>query len=176
MDMARNVAALLSPDSAVVPPSGFSAALAEVKRNGRPMTIDFAEILSRKLGGVEGIGERLVEDLKKLRGEHLPPDMQQFHEPDFKVVKGFYEIITKAMASRDTMVGEHGDPLDGVSEEDLMLIAAQAAFVRIPEDADFRRQLIDMIVEVDPELVLEAAAVALDKVPVRGTVEVLDAT
>ena len=66
-------------------------------------------------------------------------------------------------AARDEQVGSPGDPLDGLSEDDLMAVASQAAIVRIKADAEFRKQILFEIAEVDPDAVMEMAMMVMDR-------------
>jgi fructose-1-phosphate kinase PfkB-like protein len=168
------VAGTIATLATKVPQKGFKEALAEVRRQGRPTTLDIAEAAMEALGGAAELGKMMADDLKKLRGDHLDKDLQQFHDPDWKVIKGLYETLVKLSAERDKMVGESGDPLDGVSEDDLMAIASQAALVRIEVDCDFRKQLLSAIVPLDPEAVLDAAGEAINILESRPKVEVID--
>lgn len=168
------VAGTMAVMASKVPQRGFKEALAEVKKAGRPLTLDIAESLADELGGGEGLARRMAEDLKRLRGENLPPELKEFHDPDYKTIKGLYELIQRVVSDRDKMVGETGDPLDGVSEVDLMAIASQAALLRLETDADFRKQLLTEITKIDPNAVVEAAGEALNIIEAGPRVEVID--
>lgn len=159
-----------------VPQRGFKEALAEVRKQGRPFTLDVAEAAAEALGGVAELGRMMVNDLKMLRGDDLTEESRAFHDPDWKVVNSLYGTLTKLMAERDSLVGESGNPLDDVSEEDLLMIASQGALLRIEADGDFRRQLLEQILDLDAELILEFAGKALDKIEAGPKVEVIDAT
>ena len=139
------------------------------------MTLDVAEAAMDVLGGASELGRMMAQDLRKLRGDHLDEDVKQFHDPDWKVIKGLYETLVRLSSERDKMVGESGDPLDGVSEEDLMALASQAAMLRLETDADFRKQLLEAIVPLDPEAVLDAAGEAINIIEARPKVEVINA-
>lgn len=167
------VAGAITVLAAKVPQRGFKDAIDAVRRMGRPLTLDIAEGAMDDLGGATLLGQRIASDLKQMRGEHLPEELKQFHDPDYKVIKGMYESIIRLATERDKLVGEVGDPLDGLSEEDLMAIASQAAMIRIEVDADFRKQLLSAIVKLDPEAVLSTAEEALDLVLSGPRVEVL---
>jgi hypothetical protein len=156
-----------------VPQRGFKEALAEVKKAGRPLTLDVAEAAMDELGGASQLGRMMAEDLKKLRGEGLSEEQMVFHEVDYKTVKGLYEALIRLATERDKMVGETGDPLDGISEQDLLAIASQAASLRLEVDAEFRRQILSEIVKLDPNAVLEAAGEALNIIEVGPKVEVV---
>ena len=154
---------------------GFKEALAEVKKTGRPMTLDLADTVMDKLGGVGSLAEMIVDDFNKLRGTNLDDDVKQFHDPDWKTLKGYTDILVRLMSERDKLVGDSGDPLDGVSEEDLMSIASVSAMLRLETDPAFRKQLLDAIVPLDPEAVLDAAGEAINIIESRPKVEVIDA-
>jgi hypothetical protein len=158
-----------------VPQSTFKNALAEVRKQGRPMTLDVAESAMEVLGGASELGKMIAEDLKKLRGDHLDEELKPFHDVDWKTLKGVYDILVRLSADRDKMVGDSGDPLDGVSEEDLMSIASVSAMLRLETDPAFRKQLLDAIVPLDPEAVLDAAGEAINIIESRPKVEVIDA-
>jgi len=156
-----------------VPQRGFSDAIAEVKKKGRPLTLDISEGAMDGLGGAVEVGRRMAEDLRRMRGEDLPEEARMFHDPDFKIIKGMYEAIIRLSTERDKLVGDQGDPLDGVSEEDLMQIASTGALIRIEVDSDFRKQLLEVIVKLDPQAILDVSMEALDLVDKGPKVEVL---
>lgn len=151
---------------------GFYEALEEVRRNGRPFVVDMAQAAMDALGGPKGLVERLTTDLKAMRGEHLDADLRQFHMPDWKVIKSLYEALIKLASEHDKVVGGGGDPLEGLSEQDLMAIAAQAAFGAIESDEAFRKEILSRIVQADPQAVIDAAAEAIDVVINMPKVEV----
>lgn len=171
---ARTVA-LLATSNPTSPVKGFKETLAEVRRSGRPLTLDLAEAAEEALGGAGNLAKMIVEDLKRVKGEHLDPELQVFHETDWKVAKGLTEILVGIFQARDKLAGDTGDPLDNVSESDLMAIASQAALLQIETDADFRVKILDAIIEADPEAVLAAAGRALDKIEAGPRVEVIEA-
>jgi hypothetical protein len=173
-DEDATVAGTIAVLATKVPQRGFKEAIAEVQKAGRPLTLDISEGAMTKLGGAGKLGERIAQDLMDMRGENLPEELAAFHDKDYKTIKTLYEALIRLSKDRDAMVGEQGDPLDGVSEEDLMAIASQAAMLRIEVDTEFRRQLLAELVELDPDVVLEYAALALDKLDDRATVEVID--
>lgn len=156
-----------------VPQRGFREALAEVKKAGRPLSLDIAEGAFDEIGGATALGKLMATDLQRMRGDHLPEELKQFHDPDYKDIKGMYEALIRLAVERDKMVGDVGDPLDGVSEDDLMIIASQAAMLRIEVDAAFRDELLSAIVKIDPEAVLRSAEEALDIVVDGPKVELI---
>jgi hypothetical protein len=167
------VAGTMAVMASKVPQRGFKEALAEVKKAGRPLTLDIAEAAMDELGGAVELGKMMAQDLKKLRGDHLPSELKEFFDPDFRTIKSLYEAMIRLTSERDKMVGDVGDPLDGISETDLMAIASNAALLRIEGDADFRRQLLAEIVKFDPNAVVEAAGEALNILEVGPKVEVI---
>lgn len=167
------VAGTMAVMASKVPQRGFKEALAEVKKAGRPLTLDIAEAAMDELGGAVELGKMMAQDLKKLRGDHLPSELKEFFDPDFKTIKGLYESLVRLSSERDKLVGETGDPLEGIGEADLMAIASQAAILRLEGDADFRRQLLSELVKLDPNAVVEAAGEALNIIEAGPKVEVL---
>lgn len=169
----RLVAGTMAVMAQKVPQRGFKEAIKEVQRAGRPLTLDISEGAMDLLGGAAALGERMAEDLKRMRGENLPEELKSFHDVDYKTVKGMYEALIRLATDRDKMVGDVGDPLDGLSEEDLMAIASQAAMIRIEVDSDFRKQLLSAIVKLDPDAVMAAAGEALDIIDAGPKVELV---
>lgn len=169
------VAGTIATLASKVPQRGFKEALAEVRKQGRPTTLDIAEAAFEELGGASELGKMIAVDLKKLRGDHLSEDLQAFHDVDWKTLKGMYSTLVTLSSERDKMVGESADPLDGVSEDDLMAIASSAAMLRIEADPAFRRQLLEAIVNLEPTAVLEFAEKAIDIIEAGPKVEVIDA-
>lgn len=168
------VAGTMAVMASKVPQRGFKEALAEVKKAGRPLTLDIAEAAMDELGGASQLGTMMAQDIKKLRGDHLPPELKEFFDPDYKTIKSLYEALIRLTSERDKLVGEVGDPLDGISENDLMAIASNAAMLRIEGDADFRKQLLIEITKFDPNAVIEAAGEALNIIEAGPRVEVID--
>ena len=158
-----------------VPQRGFKEALADVRKQGRPITLDIADSAMAELGGAAELGKMIVTDLKRIRGDNLDEDLKAFHDPDNKSLTKIYSMLIDLSTGRDKLVGETADPLSEVSEEDLMVLAAQAAMLQIEVDQDFRRKILDAVVAVDPELVVEYAGKALDEMDNRPRVEVIDA-
>lgn len=151
---------------------GFQEALEEVRRNGRPFVVDMAQAAMDALGGPKGLVDRIATDLKAMRGEHLDFETRQFHVPDWKVIKGLYEALIKLASEHDKVVGGGGDPLEGLSEQDLMAVAAQAAFGAVESDPVFRKEILSRIVQSDPQAVIDAAAEAIDVLVSGPRVEV----
>lgn len=173
-DESATTAGQIAVMASKVPQRGFKEALAEVKKAGRPLTLDVAEAAMDELGGASQLGRMMAEDLKRLRGDGLTEEQMVFHDTDYKTVKGLYECLVRLAGDRDKMVGETGDPLSDLSEVDLMNIASQAAILRLEGDADFRRQLLSELVKLDPNAVVEAAGEALNIIEVGPRVEVID--
>lgn len=168
------VAGTMAVMASKVPQRGFKEALAEVKKAGRPLTLDIAEAAMDELGGAVELGKMMAQDLKKLRGDHLPPELKEFHDTDYKTVKGMYESLVRLTSERDKLVGDSlTDELSGLSDQDLMAVASQAALLRVETDPDFRRQLLAEIVKLDPNAVVEAAGEALNIIEVGPKVEVI---
>lgn len=172
-DDEAKVAGTIAVLAGKVPHRGFKDAIDDVKKMGRPLTLDISEGAMDLLGGAAELGKRMAMDLKRLRGEDLDPEALMFHDPDFKTIKGLYEALIRLSVARDKMIGDQGDPLDGVSEEDLMVIASQAAMLRIESDGDFRRQLIAEIVKLDPQAILDVSLEALDLVEAGPRVDLI---
>lgn len=143
-------------------------ALRDVRQKGRPFVLDVAETVMEKLGGPEKLAERLATDFMRARGEGLSPEQAVFHQPDVKVLKGLYELLKGLMDSRDELVDD-SDPFDGMSEEQLMQVASNAAMLRIENDAGFRDDVLATIARVDATAITRAAI----KVLSAPTVEVI---
>lgn len=168
-----NTIAVLATNKTLSPHRGFKEALAEVRRSGRPLTLDMAEAAEEALGGAGNLAKMIVEDLRKVKGEHLDEELRHFHETDWKVAKGLTEMLVNIFQARDKLAGDTGDPLADVSEADLMAIASQAAMLQLEIDPEFRTKLLDAIIEIDPEAVVSAAGRALDKIEAGPKVEVI---
>jgi hypothetical protein len=156
-----------------IPARGFKAAIDEVRRAGRPLVLDVADAAVEELGGPSELGRMIASDLKAMRGEGLDESIRMHFDVDYKAVKGMYEALIRLLGERDGLVG-NADPLDGVSEEDLMAIASQAAEIRIEVDSEYRKHLLELIAKLDPEAVLDAAATAIDTIDNRPSVVVME--
>jgi hypothetical protein len=157
-----------------IPKKGFKAAIDEIRRTGRPMQADLAESTLSNLGGVEELGRRIAEDIKEMRGEGLEPAQQMHHPKDeyYGHIRGLYATLITLMGNRDEMVGA-ADPFEGVSEEDMMAVASQAAMLRLENDADFRKEMLRSLTRLDPEAVIDAAGEAIDLIDSKAGVIVV---
>lgn len=169
----RAANSILALDQPKLPARGFKEALAEVRRHGRPLVIDSVEAIMDGLDGAVAFGTRIADDLKALRGEHLPEEMRTTFDLDMKSLKGMYELIVRMQSDRDKMVGETGDPLADMSDDDLMVIASQGALVRLEVDAEFRKTILAELVRLDPQAVVTAAGDALDAIEAGPRVEII---
>lgn len=157
-----------------VPAKGFRQAIDEVRREGRPMTLDLTESLTEELGGAVHLGKMIAEDIRRIRGDDKEDSLRAFHEVDYKVLFRGYDAAIKLMSSRDEMVGGSTDPLANATDEDLMAIASTAAFLQLEVDPEFRRAILQKIVELEPQAVIDAAVEAIDRVsrPMAGVIVV----
>lgn len=153
--------------------SSYKDAIAAVRKGGRPLTLDAVEAAMDKIGGAAKFGEMIADDIVRIRGDHLPDALREGFEQDFKTTKGLYELLTRMMATRDEMVGGTVDPLEGLTEEDLMAMASQAAFIQIGTDPAFRLKMLNEISIHDPDAVMQVAMEVMDRCSQRGKVEVL---
>lgn len=153
--------------------SSYKDAIAAVRKGGRPLTLDAAEAAMDKIGGAARFGEMIADDIIRLRGDHLEPALKDMHEQDFKTTKGLYELLHRMMATRDEMVGGTLDPLEGLTEDDLMAMASQAAFIQISTDHEFRLRMLAEIAKHDPDAVLQVAMEVMDQCGKGPKVEVL---
>lgn len=131
-------------------------ALHDARQKGRPFVLDVAETVMEKLGGPGKLAERLATDFMRARGENLSSEQAVFYQPDVKVLKGLYELLKSLMDSRDELVDD-SDPFDGMSEEQLMQVASNAALLRLENDAFFRDNVLATIARVDATAVTRAA-------------------
>jgi hypothetical protein len=153
--------------------SSYKDAIAAVRKGGRPLTLDAVEAAMDKIGGAAKFGEMIADDISRLRGDHLEPALREAFEQDFKTTKGLYELLTRMMATRDEMVGGSVDPLEGLTEEDLMAMASQAAFIQIGTDPAFRLKMLNEIAMHDPDAVMQVAMEVMDQCGKGAKVEVL---
>lgn len=149
----RALIGLMSEDVLPTTKTGFAQVLQQLKKGTSPAMVGMAEAILQEAGGHEAIGKAIWEDLKKIRGEGLKDWEQVTHVTDYKVLKGMYDLIQRIMSTRDEMVGNAGDPLDGLDEQDLLMVAAEAAKVRITTDPDFRLEMLALIDQTDPTLI-----------------------
>lgn len=172
-DDEQKVAGTIAVMATKLPQNSYKEALAAVRKGGRPLTLDAVEAAMDKLGGSVKFGEMIADDIQRLRGDNLEDSLKQMHEQDFKTTKGLYELLTRMMATRDEMVGGSVDPLDGLTEDDLMAMASQAAFIQIKTDAEFRKKMLAEIALADPDAVMAAAMDVMDECGKGPKVEVL---
>jgi hypothetical protein len=132
----------------------FSKVLSELKEKGTPAVVGIAERVLEKVGGPEKLADMMIEDLNKIRGADLTPALRQLHEPDYKVLKGMYDLLLKISERRDDMIAQHNeDPLGELSEEELMALMAEGCHFRLQVDEEFRRDILSQIQQVDPKLI-----------------------
>jgi len=157
-----------------VPQRGFKEALADVRKQGRPITLDIADSAMAELGGAAELGKMIVNDLKRIRGDNLDEELKVFHDPDNKSLTKIYSMLIDLSTGRDKLVGETDDVLAGIEESDLVAIAAQSATIQLEIDQEFRKKILEILVQCDPELVLEYAGRAIDRIEAGPKVEVVD--
>jgi hypothetical protein len=143
----------------------------KVRKTSQPYQLELADALVEQLGGLPGIAERLASDVREMRGENLHPDDRAFFEPDRKTLKGMYELIMRLMQNRDAFI-EQADPLNGLTEEELVAVASQACFTQLERDAAFRRAVMEKLAQIDSDAVIEFAVSLIGSSP---RVEVIDA-
>lgn len=131
--------------------SSFDEALTTLKQAAGPATTQIAEALMEKLGGPTTLGHMIADDIRKVRGDDLPEDIRCLHTVDTKSLTRLYDIVLRMAAKRDDLVQGVADPLDGMSEEDLMALTAETALLRVELDPEFRMRLLKKIKEVAPE-------------------------
>jgi len=156
-----------------VPQRGFKEALADVRKQGRPITLDIADSAMAELGGAAELGKMIVNDLKRIRGDNLDDELKVFHDPDNKSLTKIYSMLIDLSTDRDKLVGETTDPLSEISEEDLIAVSAQSSMILLEADKDFRRKVLDALVTIDPDLIVEYAGKALDELDHKPRVEVI---
>ena len=172
-DDEQKVAGTIAVMATKLPQNSYKEALAAVRKGGRPLTLDAVEAAMDKLGGSVKFGEMIADDIQRLRGDNLEDSLKQMHEQDFKTTKGLYELLTRMMATRDEMVGGSVDPLDGLTDDDLMSLASRAAFIEIKTDAEFRKKMLAEIALADPDAVMAAAMDVMDECGKGARVEVI---
>lgn len=155
LELGKKLVPLMAFDMIPSTGTGFKDVLAQLKKSTAPAMVGMAEAILQEAGGHEQIGKAIWEDLKRIRGDGLEKWEKVTHTTDYKVLKGMYDLIQRIMSARDEMVGNAGDPLDGLDEKDLMMVAAEAARVRITADAEFRLEMLALIDQTDPDLIEE---------------------
>lgn len=149
------VAGLIA-DGTLRTPNRFNEVLKDLKQKAGPATVGVAESFLEECGGDEALGKMIAADLKMLRKDHITdPQLREFAtiETDWKVVKGMYDIVLRFLSKRDELLQGNGPDLESMDEEDLLAIVSEAAMVRIEADPDFRHQVIEKVVQVDPDAV-----------------------
>jgi hypothetical protein len=131
--------------------STFTESLSELKRDGSPATTRVTEALLHALGGAEELGKMIASDIRSIRGDDLDEDMKKIFVRDNRVLTRLYEIAGRMIAARDELVKGVGDPMEGMSTEDLLALTAEAAEFRVQCDPEFRMQLLRTIKASNPE-------------------------
>lgn len=151
--MANQIIPLLNGDVPVPLNTGFNQILVELKKNTSPASIGVAEKLLELAGGSEGLAKAMWEDMKAVKGENLAPELKAFHSTDHRTVHSYHKLFASVLAKRDEMIQATKDPLQEMSEEDLMTVTAEAARVRIEVDVEFREEMAKLIFSIDPDLI-----------------------
>lgn len=138
--------------SEISPRRAFDDVLTALRQQGSPSGVDLAEAIMRKAGGVESLAQWIVDDVRKLKGEDLENHQKLFHEVDYKTLKSLYQLIHKILRDRDQLVKDAPDPIQALTEDDLMTLISEGARERIMVDGEYREQVLALIDEVDPDL------------------------
>lgn len=166
LDNGRKLIELMAEDK--LPRSNkFNQVLQALKNDAAPATVGLAEGIIDKLGGVEKLADMMVTDVQKIRGDGLEKWEKVTHTTDYKVLKGMYEQICRILSVRDDLVKGAPDPMSDMDESDLMLIAAEAAKIRIQTDEEYRYELLELISQVDPQAVEDQFKMQYGIVPMR---------
>lgn len=132
----------------------FSQVLTELRKTSEPGLAGIAETILTHLNGPEGLGRILLEDFHEIRGTFLSEESRAFHETDYKVLQRMYAMIIGLIGERDKQLGAgDGDPFDGLSDEDLNVVIAEAVRVRLVADSDYRRECLKTIEDIEPGLI-----------------------
>lgn len=153
IDMAKHLLPMMNGDVPVPINTGFNQILVELKKSTSPASVGMAEKLLEMAGGSEGLAKAMWEDMKAVKGENLAPELKAFHTTDHRTVHGYHKLFANMMAKRDEMIQATTDPLQEMSEEDLMTVTAEAARVRIEVDSEFREEMAKLIFSIDPDLI-----------------------
>jgi hypothetical protein len=129
----------------------FDEALSLLKQSAGPATAEIAEAFLDRVGGRAEFGHVIADDVRRARGDDLPPDLREHFEPDLKSLTRLYDIALRMISKRDDMVKEAADPLDSLNPDDLMPLIAEAANLQIELDQEFRMKILRKIKEVAPE-------------------------
>lgn len=138
-------------------PSAFAKALATLRETASPATLDMAEGLLSNVGGAAGLAKMLVEDFHSVRGTHVAEPLKPLFQADHKTLNKYYALISKILGDRDEMLQGGPDPLETMTEDDLILLASETARTRLRLDAEFRRECLEYIYSAEPDLVQEYA-------------------
>lgn len=132
----------------------FSQVLAELRKTSEPGLAGIAETILTHLNGPEGLGRIMLEDFHEIRGTFLSEESRAFHEKDYKVLQRMYAMIIGLIGERDKQLGSgDGDAFEGLSDEDLNIVIAEAVRVRLAADNAYRRECLQLIEEFEPGLV-----------------------
>lgn len=134
----------------------FTSTLTELRKGSRPATTDAANAFLAALGGAEGFGKRLGEDLIRVRGENLNKEEKELFEFNANAATKFYAIGQRFMESRDEMIAG-SESLKDVSDADLEAQTIEVAMMRIRESRDFARTILTSIAGAFPDLFMEVA-------------------
>jgi len=168
LDNGRKLIELMGEDK-LPRSSKFNQVLQALKNDAAPATVGLAEGILERLGGVEKLSEMMVTDVQKIRGEGLEKWEKVSHVTDYKVLKGMYEQICRILSVRDDLVKGAPDPMAEMDEEDLMLIAAEAAKIRLQTDESYRLELLELISQIDPQAVEDQFKMQYGMAVVRRT-------
>lgn len=152
-EMATEILPLLTGDRVLPVNTGFNQILLQLKKSTSPATVGLAEKILELAGGHEGLATQLWKDMRAVRGDDLPQELKAFHTVDHKTVKEYHKLLTSVLKERDSMIQGSQDPLNEMSEEDLMTVVAEAARTRLAVDEEFRNDMAALIADIDPELI-----------------------
>lgn len=100
-------------------------------------------------GGATSLGRMLAEDFKRVRGDHLSPEERALRPPKDSNLVRYYQMLLKLNESRDAQVAQAD--LASFTEEELKSVLTSVAMQLVMDDQDFRRTVMQAILQEDPQ-------------------------
>jgi len=125
-----------------------------IRSKNTALSPEFFDSFAKSLGGPKGLGERLAKDFRRLHGDDLTAEEQQFFTPDEKTIQRYWQTIAQFMQNQDKM---NAVDISSLSDQELQATLLNLATGLIKENEDFRKHVIKIACKSDKSFIEELA-------------------
>lgn len=131
-----------------------TTALASAKRDKDPAALpEIINAFLKGVGGVENVGQILMEDFNRLRGVGLTEEELMKHQFKEGTIQRYWQMLLRGINSRDQQVATVD--LQGFTDAELKAVLLPLAAELLLEDPQFRVSVIVEAVSRDPSILDE---------------------